>query len=270
MWARTGMRAFVGGATRHWDKPLARRSHRTNLPAPFLKRLVLKGAQAQLPQGYPFTLPWLTDDFDLNFETPVTIFCGENGTGKSTLIEAIASLAGFPGPGGGAWAGRVDGMKDAGDPRALGAMLRAAWLPKMSRGWFLRASSFESVAGIMACDHLSVSHGEGFLDLIADRMTGQGLFVLDEPEAALSPRHEAMLLGFLAEIQASGEAQVILATHSPILMAVPGARLLHMSHRGIEPVNFRDTDHFRLYQSFAVDPEDFIAHAVRGDLDVLI
>lgn len=213
---------------------MARRPRDTRLPAPFLRGLRLDRALGDLPDDYPFNLPWLTDEFELDFDTPVTILMGENGTGKSTLIETIASLAGFSVRGGGAWVGTPDPVD--GGPAALADHMRASWLPKVSRGWFLRAGSFEAVAALLATDHLSVSHGEGFAGLVAERMQEQGVYLLDEPEAALSPKRQAEILGFLAEIQTSARAQVIMATHSPLLMAVPGATLLRITHREIAEV----------------------------------
>ncbi len=102
-----------------------------------------------------------------------------------------------------------------------------------------------------------------------DRMQGRGIFLLDEPEAALSPRRQAELLAFLAAIQSEADAQVIMSTHSPILMAVPNASLLRLSRHGVEKVSLRETDHFRLYQSFALDPQAFVSAAIAGDLDTL-
>lgn len=247
---------------------MPRRKRDTRLPAPFLRSLWLDDA-ADRPAGYPFTLPWLTDDFALEFEQPVTILMGENGTGKSTLIEAIALLAGFATSGGGAWrGGALD--PDAEGAEALAARLRTGWLPRMARGWFLRAGSFEGVAATVRGNYLGRSHGEGFAQLVAERMQGQGVFLLDEPEAALSPRRQAELLAFLADIQTTAEAQVILATHSPILMAVPGAALWRLTHREIAPVALRETDHFRLWQAFAGDPDAFVRAAQDGDLGDLV
>ncbi len=201
----------------------------------------------------------------------MTILRGENGSGKSTLIEAIAAVAGFPVTGGGMWAGSGDrpGRKSEG-PAALAKLLRPQWLPKVGQGWFLRAESFASVAQSITGDYLAVSHGEGFANLVTDRMGGKGVFLLDEPEEALSPRRQAELLGFLASIQSDADAQVIMATHSPILMAVPGAALLRLTRHGIGPVTLRETDHFRLYQSFALDPDGFVRAALAGDLVGLV
>ena len=248
---------------------MARRQNETKLPAPWLLRVSIDDPDADLPDDYPFSLPWLTPEFELEFSEPVTILTGENGSGKSTLLEALASLAGFHTSGGGVWAGNAI-SEEANDAGALAARLRAGWLPKVKRGWFLKAQSFANVSEQMSKDYLAFSHGEGFAELMQDRMGGQGLYFLDEPEAALSPRRQAQLLTFLSDIQSTAEAQVVMATHSPILMSVPGACLLKLSHRGIDTVALRDTDHFRLWSAFGADPDGFVAAALGGDLDNLV
>jgi predicted ATPase len=238
------------------------------LCAPLLKRVWLDPGAA-LPTGHPFDLLWLGPGFAFVFDEPVTILVGENGVGKSTLVEAIAALAGF-GPGGGSKAHR--GVVPAESAAVLGQHVRGAWLPKVTEGWFFRAETFHALTGVLAdaAAYRGCSHGEAFLRLFADRMAGGGLFVIDEPESALSPRHQAMLLRFLAEIQAEADAQVILATHSPILMAVPGARLWRITHRGMSPTDLRATDHFRLLSAFTADPDGFVAAVCAGDIDTLL
>ncbi|MEX0338114.1 MAG: AAA family ATPase [Arenibacterium sp.] len=251
---------------------MARRQNETKLPAPWLLRVTLDDPDADLPDKYPFSLPWLTPDFEFEISEPVTILTGENGSGKSTLLEALAALAGFHTSGGGAWAGQggLDPSREPDDAAALAARLRAGWLPKIARGWFLKAQSFAAVSDQMSKNYLAFSHGEGFAELIMDRMAGQGVYFLDEPEAALSPRRQAELLRFLAGIQQSADAQVIMATHSPMLMSVPGACLLKLSHRGIDRIALRETDHFRLWSAFGADPDGFVAAALSGDLDTVI
>lgn len=248
---------------------MAGRQRNIRLPAPWLRSLRFEDPLSERIGDYPFTLPWLTEGFELRFDQPVTILMGENGTGKSTLIETIAAVVGFPVTGGGAWTGKHRDRPVEG-PAALAKLMRPIWQPKVGAGWFLRAESFASVARSISGDYLSVSHGEGFANLVMDRMRGQGIFILDEPEAALSPRRQAELLGFLATIQSEADAQVVMATHSPILMAVPGASLLRLSRHGVDPVSLRDTDHFRLYQSFALDPDGFVSAVLSGDLDTLV
>lgn len=258
---------------------MARRKYGTNLPAPFLKRITLKSEIMAEKSGYPFDLPWLQDEaFELQFKTPVTIIVGENGTGKSTLIEAIAALSGYDEAGGGKGYMPVDHSqaldRSGGE---LADALRAAWLPKVTNGWFFKAESFFSVARYLDAaalddpfggpppDFLSASHGEGFIRFFAERMSRQGIYFLDEPESALSPKRQLALLRVLSAIQERAHAQVIMATHSPILMALPNARVLEITRFGLNEIDYRDTVHFKFYQSFIADPEDFIKEAMEED-----
>lgn len=243
------------------------RGQDTKLPAPYLRAVRFADPEERFPQGFPFDLPWLSPDFELEFDQPVTILMGENGAGKSTLLEALACLAGFPTSGGGAWAGGRP--KDEGS-EALATRLRASWLPRMKKGWFLKAMNFSETSDQTAADYLSMSHGEGFSTMIADRLSGQGVFMLDEPEAALSPSRQLELLAFLSEFQQQADGQVIMATHSPILMAVPGATLLQITHRDLRKISLRDTEHFRLMSAFTDDPDGFVQAVLEGDADNLI
>ena len=238
------------------------RGRDTKLPAPYLRSIRFADPEERMPIGFPFDLPWLTSEFELEFNQPVTILMGENGSGKSTLLEALATLAGFPISGGGPWGETRSNDHGA---VALAERLRAGWLPQMKKGWFLKAMNFSEVSGQTAADYLSMSHGEGFAEMIVDRMSGQGIYFLDEPEAALSPTRQLELLVFLSEFQKQGDAQVIMATHSPILMAVPGATLLQINHRDLREVNLRETEHFRLMSAFTDDPEGFVQAALLGD-----
>lgn len=248
---------------------MSRRKQATRLRAPFLRRLTLLSDRIPDRNRYPFDLPWLAEDFALDFTTPVTIILGENGTGKSTLIEAVAALAGYDEAGGGKGYRPVDhstALARNGGP--LAEALRAAWLPKVTDGWFFRAESFFSVARYLddaarevhatGPDFLSWSHGEGFFRFFEERMGRQGIYFLDEPESALSPRRQLDLLRFLDGLQKAGDRQVIMATHSPILMALPGARLIEVTRRGLAEIGLRQTAHFRLYSDFAADPERYV------------
>jgi len=258
---------------------MARRRTETKLPSPFLQRLSVQQDQLAGKSGYPFDLPWLQDpEFTLRFTTPVTIVVGENGTGKSTLIEAIAALSGYDEAGGGKGYRPVDHTTAIDVSGAeLANVLRAGWLPKVTDGWFFKAETFFSVAryldnaaretGGAAPDFLSWSHGEGFVRFFEERMSRQGIYFMDEPESALSPKRQLELLRVLDRIQTRANAQVIMATHSPILMALPNARVLQITRHGIHDVDYRDTAHFKLYQSFTVDPDDFIANALHDDTD---
>jgi len=247
-----------------------RRNRPINLPAPYLKRVWLDASRVSDPAAYPFCLPFLQREFDLAFDHAITIIVGENGSGKSTLLEGIAAMAGYDEAGGGKGYIPVD------HSRALEAMggrlsqaLRAAWLPKITTGWFFRAESFFSVAryldqaalegGGRPPDFLSHSHGEGFLRFFEERCRRQGIFIFDEPESALSPSRQIEFLKLMRRMDRSGICQVIMATHSPIIMAYPGACLLRLSKYGLDPVTVEETDHYRLMREFWTDPAVFIA-----------
>ena len=247
-----------------------RRNRPINLPAPYLKRIWLDPSRVSDPAAYPFCLPFLQSEFDLAFDQAITIIVGENGSGKSTLLEGIAAMAGYDEAGGG------KGYMPVDHSRALEAMggrlsqaLRASWLPKITTGWFFRAESFFSVAryldqaamegGGPPPDFLSHSHGEGFLRFFEERCRRQGIFIFDEPESALSPSRQIEFLKLMRRMDRSGICQVIMATHSPIIMAYPGACLLRLSKYGLDPVTVEETDHYRLMREFWTDPAVFIA-----------
>jgi predicted ATPase len=246
-----------------------KRSRLTNLPAPYLKRIWLDASLVEAAQEYPFCLPFLQGGFELAFDHAVTIIVGENGTGKSTLLEGIAVLAGYDEAGGGKGYRPVDhsGAVEAMGGR-LSRALRASWLPKITNGWFFRAESFFSVAryvdeaaidvGAPPPDFLSHSHGEGFLRFFAERCQRQGIFIFDEPESALSPNRQIEFLKLLRRMDESKISQIIMATHSPMLMAYPGAGLLRLSKYGFEPVTVEETDHFRIMREFSTAPAEFM------------
>lgn len=257
---------------------MAYRKQLTRLKAPYLKRILLDPERIPADAAYPFNLGLLRGGaFELEFTTPITIIAGENGTGKSTLLEAIGAIAGYDEAGGGKGYMPVDhSMAIDRSGAALADVLRAHWLPKITAGWFFRAESFYSVAryldkvaqeplGGPPPDYLSASHGEGFLDFFAERLSRQGLYIFDEPESALSPSRQIELLKIFRRMHEGGVAQVIMATHSPLLMACPNARLLRIGRYGLEESDFRDTDHFRMMRDFCNNPDAFMAEALYED-----
>jgi predicted ATPase len=246
---------------------MARNYRHTKLPPPYLKRIWVDEDKTVDRDAYPFCLPlFRAPGFELEFDSPVTIIVGENGTGKSTLLEGIAVLAGFDEAGGGPGYRPVDhsnALEENGGLLADG--MKASWLPKVSQGWFFRAESFFSVARYLddaaresnafGPDFLSHSHGEGFMRFFDERCQRPGIFIFDEPESALSITRQFDFLKLLRRIQEAGNSQVIMATHSPILMALPDARLLRLEKYGLRPVSLEDTEHYRMMREFILDPQ---------------
>src|SRR5450631_166960 len=251
----------------------SRRNRTINLPAPYLRRVWLDPSGIADRAAYPFCLPFLQDDFELRFDRSITIIAGENGTGKSTFLEGLAVLAAFDEAGGG------KGYKPVDHSSALEVMggelskaLRASWLPKITNGWFFRAESFFTVAryldvaardgGGAPPDFLSHSHGEGFLRFFEERCQRQGIFIFDEPESALSPARQMEFLKLMRRMEESTICQIVMATHSPMQMAYPGARLLRLTKYGLEPVTVKQTDHYKVMREFCADPAGFVEGAI--------
>ena len=248
---------------------MARKQKETSLSAPYLKRIWLDDALVTDKAAYPYSLPLLQQPFELRFEHPITIFIGENGAGKSTLLEGIAAVAGYDESGGGKGYRPVDhsrALDKSGS--ALAKAFRAAWLPKVTNGWFFRAESFFSVAryldeaaldgGGAPPDYLSQSHGEGFLTFFEERCQRQGIYIFDEPESALSPMRQLEFLKLLRRMELSRRCQVIMATHSTLLMAYPGAALLQVTQEGLVPADVERTEHFSIMREFCDNPALYI------------
>jgi predicted ATPase len=219
--------------------------------------------------GYPFNIPAFSSGIHLELRSRVTLFVGENGTGKSTLLEALAECCGFNPEGG----GRDHHRAVFAERSRLAQSLRLAWSRKMVEGFFLRAESFYNFASYL--DEVSdmrayggrplheQSHGESFLALFNNRFE-QGLYLLDEPEAALSPQRQLSLLKILRDLAAPGHAQFLIATHSPILLSYPGAVVYALDGGAFEKVDYRDTKHFQVTRDFLNGPERFYQHLFAG------
>jgi len=211
---------------------------------------------------FPFTIPAFADGIDLTFDTKVTMFVGENGSGKSTLLEAIAVCCGFNPEGG----NRNHHYERHEDVPALARALRLSWLPKVTSGFFLRAESFFNFASYLDAigsqDAYGVkslhgqSHGESFLALFTNRFT-HGIYILDEPEAALSPQRQLAFLKIIHDLERSGRAQFIIATHSPILMSYPGSTIYSLDGNAIQCITAAESDHVRLTRDFLNAPERY-------------
>ncbi|GAA0926765.1 AAA family ATPase [Virgisporangium ochraceum] len=215
--------------------------------------------------GYPFALPVvaaLREAGRLPLAAGVTFLTGDNGTGKSTLVEALAVAAGFN-PEGGSVNVRFSTRSTE---SSLGGYLRLVRSPgKPSTGYFLRAESFYNVATELerlggGPNLHERSHGESFLDLVTHRFGPDGLYVLDEPEAALSVPGCLALVAVIHDLVRAG-SQFVVATHSPVLLAVPGATILRIGADGtITPVTFDEADPVALTRSFLADPQRFLRH----------
>jgi len=233
--------------------------------SPFLTHIALNTERVQ-PGAYPFTIPWLVDNFAMKFPTPVTFLIGENGTGKSTLLEALAWAVGFSARGG----DRDRSFSEEADGYALGRALQLAWRQNVSGGFFLRAETFFNFATYLEEVGSSFwsyggrslhkqSHGESFLSLFQHRFE-DGLYLLDEPEAALSPQRQLALLRVLHQLASQRIAQFIIATHSPILLTLPGAHILSLDEGKIEPVMYWEAPQYQLTRDFLNDPDHYHAH----------
>jgi len=213
--------------------------------------------------GYPFDVAAFAGGIQLDLPSAVTFFVGENGSGKSMLLEAMAECCGFHPEGG----NRDHHRESAADRSPLARSLRLSWNPKVSDGFFLRAESvynfatyIQEVSNMRAYGGKSLhhqSHGEAFLALFDNRFE-HGVYLLDEPEAALSPQRQLAFLKIIHDLASSGQAQFIIATHSPILLAYPGATIYHFGDTGIAPVAYTDTEHYRLTRDFLSAPERYL------------
>jgi predicted ATPase len=248
----------------------------TRAAVPYLSGCSLVAERVPEGGAFPFDLACVRD-LDLTFDAPVTFFVGENGTGKSTLLEAIAELSGFPSGGG----GRTDGP-DA--PRSASTQLARALRPRFRtrprRGFFFRAETLAGFADMLErrdadpeflvegggrADPFAIyggkslherSHGEAFVEVMRAHL-GDGLFFFDEPEAALSPQRQLAFLALLDEHVRGGRCQAIVATHSPLLMTYPDARILSFDQGAPRAVAIEETSHWRLTKSVLEHPGRF-------------
>lgn len=240
---------------------------------PYISAVALTG---EVEEPYLLDIPairHLAEGGPLELTRPVTFLVGENGTGKSTLLEAIAVACGFNPEGG----SRNFQFSTQPSHSSLWRSITLTRRGYARDGFFLRAESLYNVAtNIDQLDRIPAfrppiidsyggvslhrqSHGESFLSLVQNRFGGQGVYLLDEPEAALSPTRQMTLLALMDDL-VKRDSQLIVATHSPILMALPGAEILQFGGEGIQSVAYRDTEHYQVTRRFLMDPERMLQY----------
>lgn len=266
---------------------------------PHLREIAKSTPPGERAERFPFTVPVVRSLEKLSLDASVTFFVGENGSGKSTILEGIAAAAGLPAVG-------SAGLKDDETltaQRALGRALKLVWRQRTGRGFFLRAEDFFGFTKTLAkmraelltrLEEIDVeyqdrsayakgfatlpirrslaameerygvdldanSHGQSFLKLFASRLVPGGLYLLDEPEAPLSPQSQLGLIAMIGDMIAQ-DAQFIIATHSPILLAFPHALIYSCDRVPIESVQFEELEHVMLTRDFLNDPAKFLRH----------
>lgn len=226
-----------------------------NLTKPFVTKIILENFNDTSYISHLPVVKYLSDNKEIAFNKPVTFFAGENGTGKSTLIEAIAIAAGFNAEGG----TRNFTFSTKNTASALSNYLTICRSAKEKDGFFFRAESFYNLATNI--DDLDIadsyggvslhelSHGESFLALVKNRFSGKGLYILDEPEAALSPLRLMTLIIEMNRLVDNG-SQFIIATHSPILLSFPDAYIYQIDENGMKKVEYEECDNYVITKRF--------------------
>jgi predicted ATPase len=244
----------------------------------FVTEVSLRRDLRGLPDEFPYSLPAIRHLETLRFSSAVTFFVGENGSGKSTLLEGIAGAFGLN-PEGGTKHVRFS-SRASHSPLFKDLRLKRV-PPAPTDSYFLRAETFYNVASVIerpddyrAYDLEAVggrslhdrSHGEAFLALVLHRLRGNGFYLFDEPEAALSPNRQLALLAAMGQL-VTKRSQFIIATHSPILMAYPGATIYALGEGAPRQIEFNETEHYQVTRAFLANPERMLRELIDGVAD---
>jgi len=234
-----------------------------------LKQVRLLSEQYPTRNHYPFNIDVLQQTRSIKFSSPVTFFIGENGSGKSTLLEAIARRCNIH-----IWSG-VENTRVNPNPyeQMLLLYLEVEWTDGMVPGSFFSSQIFRNFAQLVEMweadnpgqidyfggkSFLTQSHGQSLMSFFKARYKIKGLYLMDEPETALSPKSQIELLQFLKGMSRMGHAQFIIATHSPILLACPGSIIYSFDHSPVKTIHYEDTEHYQVYKNFMENPDPFL------------
>src|SRR4030042_2353548 len=234
-----------------------------------LNKVTLHPDKYPTKESYPFCLPVFQKTLRIDFDSPVTLFVGENGTAKSTLLEAIAIPCGIH-----IWRNSERSRPEYNPYEdQLHQYISMQWKNGRVHGSFFGSKIFQHFAELLdewaAADRgqlnyfggkslTTQSHGQSLMSFFRSRYQIRGLYLLDEPETALSPRSQLELLSLLDKMSIDGHAQFIIATHSTILLACPGAKIYSFDYSAVQPVHYEETDHYRLYKSFMENRNKFV------------
>ena len=245
---------------------------------------------------FPYNVPAIRFAKSVIVDNPVTIFVGDNGTGKSTLLESLGYKLNLP-----LIAGYISFQPGFEAAKQLQPFISLEWRNQTAKGFFFRAEDFSDFIksienerqklaadfgdlygkvddGFIAQmsdsnnyvlrkirkdygdDMQAFSHGEAYIKIIQTRILNKGVYILDEPEAALSPLKQLSLIAYIIDLLKTVKAQFIIATHSPILMGIPGATLYEINGEEMQKVNFEETEHYQITKRFLDDPEFYLRH----------
>jgi predicted ATPase len=230
-----------------------------------LKEIRLLPEQYPTRDYYPFNIDVLQKTRSIQFPSPVTFFIGENGSGKTTLLEALARRCNIH-----IWSG-IERTRSVINPyeETFFLYIEVKWTDDVVPGSFFSSQIFRNFAQLVdeweadnpgQIDYfggkslIAQSHGQSIMSFFKSRYKIKGLYLLDEPETALSPKSQLELLKLLQEMAALGHAQFIIATHSPILLACPGSVIYSFDQSPVKTIQYEDTEHYRIYKNFMVNP----------------